>query len=50
MKRFLKKDKLFFSEIKENFDLTDNETISLLRCMKNRDLIKKIKRGVYIKK
>ncbi len=49
MERFLKKDKLLFSEIKEEFSLTDNQTVFLLRCMKNKGLIKKIKRGIYTK-
>jgi len=46
--RFLKRRKILFSEIKTTFNLTDNQTMSLLRCMKNKGLIKRIRKGTYI--
>ena len=48
LERFLNKRRILFLEIKKTFNLTDNETVSILRCMINKNLIKRIKKGVYI--
>ena len=46
---FKNDEKVNFNEIKKNLELTDNETMSVLRYMLNTNKIKRINRGVYTK-
>ncbi len=49
MAKFINNDMVLFSEVKKDYNLTDDQTTSILRFMKNKYLIKKIGRGRYIK-
>ena len=42
-------ERVSFKEVGGNFKLTDNETMSILRYMTNKNLVKRIDRGIYIK-